>query len=395
MSHVWRRWLTLQRDLRRRLQGRPLSRPQQITQRPAPVRHPAPIPVQVVERIEETARAVSLVLQACDGRPLPFVPGMFVTLIVDIDGVEARRAYSLSGDHRHPERLMITVKKMEPGWVSAWLVDRLRCGDRLHLLAPEGRFTLQPQAQRQRQVLFIAAGSGITPIMAMLSALLAEEAQSQAQLFYANHAADEVIFAERLAALELHHGGRLQVRHALSQTSADGHGVCGRLDEARCRSWLQEAYGERLPQSLEVYMCGPLALMQSLRGVLLDHGVEANRLHQENYQPMRTRPTTGQSAHALEIVDSAGRCWSGQVLPGQSLLEAGLALGAPMQHSCALGGCGQCRLRVLQGEVDMPEPNGLLPSEREQGYSLACIAQARTPLRVLIDTAAVSAGFSV
>ena len=392
MSSLIRRLNSLRQDLWRAARGQGQKATVQHYAQATGRRQPPPQPValattamRVTAVTHETPSAISLTLVRQDGADIEFLPGMFFTLVLNIAGREHRRAYSISSAATLRTSATITIKRVPDGLVSQHLVDTVAVGASLNVLGPAGAFTLRPQAGRQRELLLIGGGSGITPLMAILRSVLAIEADSRITLFYANRRRDEIIFADELDALVRQYRPRLRLLHVLEEAPAAWSGACGRLDVEQCTRLLTQAYGEDLPADLRVFQCGPAPMMEAVRTSLLAQGLAAEHLQQENFLPGRREQALANSvAQPLTIVAADGQRWQGYAAAGQSLLDAGLALQAPMNFSCTLGGCGRCRVRVLSGSVAMPGPHGLLPEEEEAGYALACIATASSPLTIAI-----------
>lgn len=342
-------------------------------------------PLRVLAVIQETAQAASFELAANDGHDIDFTPGMFLTVVCRIDGQEYRRAYSISSAVQARRSVTITVKRVVDGMVSNYLIDTVKAGDSLQVLGPSGNFALLPAAGAERELLLVGGGSGITPLMSILRSVLVAEPASRITLLYGNRRQEDVIFAPALAALEQDFHPRLRLVHVLEEAGKGWPFATGRLDAARFADELQAIYGEGLPTGLHVYMCGPAPMMAGVNEVLAQRNFPAAQVHQENFTPgNRPADSTGQTEQPL-TVRRRGQHWEGIAQQGKTLLEAGLDVGAPMEFSCTLGGCGRCRVKVVEGKVDMPEPNCLLPEEKAQGYALACIAHACSPVTIDID----------
>lgn len=350
---------------------------------PAPVLMPSVMHVRDV--IRETADAVSLVLARPDGQPVEFLPGMFFTLVVTIDGQEYRRAYSISSAAHQADTATVTVKRVANGVVSNWINDHLQAGDTVRVLGPSGTFTVTPDAQRARNLVLVGGGSGVTPLMSIARSLLESEPQTRIHLLYGNRGLDDIIFCDALSMLEQEYDERLSLLHVLETPPADWQGGTGRLDRPTFAALLDGILADNPVSELEVYTCGPEPMMQGVHEEVLARGLPEERFHQERFTPAVSASDSARFTPQAIEVRYQGQHWNTRSAAGQSLLEAGLSGGAPMQFSCALGGCGRCRVKVIEGEVDMPEPNCLMPGEKEQGYALACIAHACTPVVLEID----------
>lgn len=343
-----------------------------------------PTVLHVQELVRETADAVSIVLARADGRPIDFTAGMFFTVIVTIDGQEYRRAYSASSAAHDNRTVSITVKRVGGGTVSNWLNDALTVGSTLHVMGPSGSFVLTPKQNSVRKLLLVGGGSGITPLMSIARTVLAQEPATQVALIYGNRSKKDVIFYAALGALKKQYPKRLELTHVLEQPPKVWKGETGRLDRATFSRLLNGVLADTALADWEVYTCGPEPVMAAVSDEVLARGLAPSRLHQEKFSPAAGATDVSRFKDQTVAVQSDGQTWSGTAQAGQTLLEAGLASGAPMLFSCTLGGCGRCRVKVTEGEVDMPEPNCLLPHEKAQGYALSCIARPCSPVRFTI-----------
>ncbi|MFD9701037.1 2Fe-2S iron-sulfur cluster-binding protein [Lentzea sp. NPDC059081] len=289
--------------------------------------------VRVAEVRRETPDAVTLVLE--DGDPFDFRPGQFFTLVSD----GLRRPYSASS--APGGRLEVTVKQV--GRFSAH-VHSLAVGDRVSVRGPSGAFHLEPgHLEPGYDAAMVAAGSGITPMMSMIRAVLAKPA-GRVALLYSNRTVEDTIFEAELGRLEKLHPDRLSVTHVLTSRE-------GRLDADRIRQWAADLIDARF------YLCGPEPLMDTARQAIKALGVAPDRVHAERYTtvPVVTASTTPQRL----LVESGGEpVGTAVVEPGQTLLDAGLAAGLPMPYSCTVGSCGDCVVKLRAGEVTQEEPDG-------------------------------------
>jgi len=341
-------------------------------------------PLKVTDVIRETDDAVSIYLTEADGSALEFRPGQFLSVDVIIDGERCRRAYSLAsacmaGTPRH-----ITVKRIANGRVSNHLNDTIRVGDELAVLGPSGNFTVEPRPVNERHLVMIAGGSGITPIMSILETILRLEDRSRVTLIYGNRSWKDVIFRDRLAALRDEVGDRLIVDHVLEHAPEDWSGGRGLLTRDVLEGRL-DALGIQDDGLQRYFLCGPTPMMQAAHEALQARGVAANRVAEERFtRPEEREGAKGSSEAELVMISRCGHEHGIQVEPGQTILEAALAAGIDMPFSCAMGGCGACRVRLTSGDVRMEEPNCLSRAELEQRYVLTCVGRphAQSSIRV-------------
>ncbi|HUP90987.1 MAG TPA: ferredoxin--NADP reductase [Solimonas sp.] len=327
-------------------------------------------PVHVVEVIRETADAVTLVIEAVDGKPLPFRAGQYLTHCFVAGGAPLKRAYSLSA--REGGQLACTVKLIAGGGASEYVARVLQPGARYAVLGPTGDFTLDP-AQRGALAL-LAAGSGITPVISLIETALAADPQRAIRLVYASRNEPAIIFRKRLDALAAQHPG-LRVTHVLSQPDATWAGERGRLDGARAARLLGT------DPSAHYYLCGPEALMSGATEGLIAAGIPATQIRRERF--LASARATQERPHTAQQIFFKRSGVTAEQRIGESILEAGLRQGVSLSFSCTVGGCASCKVKVEQGDVALGEPNCLTAEERAQGYTLACSAFALNP--VVID----------
>ncbi|MGI5133092.1 2Fe-2S iron-sulfur cluster-binding protein [Pseudonocardia sp. CA-107938] len=327
----------------------------------APATDNPPRQVRIVDVRQETPSAATLVL-ADAGRPQPFDfrPGQFFTLTGDLAGRPVRRAYSASSA-AGATQLEVTVKLVDGGRFSTHVHRGLRAGDRLALRGPSGSFHVDPAASHD--LVLVAAGSGITPMMSIIRTVLAAPGDARVALLYSSRTAEEIIFADELHRLSERHPQRLSVTHVLTQEQ-------GRLDAARLRGWLAE---QRPAADTRYLTCGPDGLMDTFRQVLAELGVPEEKVHLERYASATGPVDASTAPQAMVVQDGEHALGEVVVEPGQTLLDAGLAAGLEMPFSCTVGNCGECMVRLRSGQVVMSRPNCLTPEQEADGFVLTCV----------------------
>lgn len=320
-----------------------------------------------------TPEAVRVRFRAPEGAR--FRPGQFLTLCIELDGVEHRRAYSLCSDPARPEEWAIGVKQTENGLVSTWLNTRLEGGD-LVVMGPSGSYgpTL---GEGPRAVALISGGSGITPHLAIAYGILGSEPRSTVRLIYANRDAESVMFRADLDALQAAYPERFALREVLESPPADWRGGTGYLSAADIE-WVGAAD--------TWFVCGPAAMMDSARHLLDAAHVAPDRVHQEHFTAAPKADDVDLPATPQPLLVRMGNTQiNTAVQPGQTVLEAGLEAGARLPYSCAMGGCGACRIKLTAGEVALDAPNCLTDRERADGWVLACVARPKGPCAVQVE----------
>lgn len=335
-----------------------------------------PLRIDAIER--ETDDMVSLVLACPTGAPIELSAGQFFTLVVPVDGVLHRRAYSASslpGDLGG--RVRVTVKRVEGGIVSRRLTsDLTKVGEVLTVLGPSGSFVPR-RAEGPRTVGLVAGGSGITPMMAIAKFLLTSEPDTRVRLLFGNRRRSDIPFLAELEGLAA--TGRFSVRHVLAEADESGeHGV-GMLTGDVLSRELPAFVGDGLES---VFVCGPEGMMDAARSSLLAAGVVEASIFEERFASPKSNLRARAPAGPVEVTVQKGTSRK-RVLQtvDQTLLEAGLAAGLDMPFSCAMGGCGACKVRVLSGETTR-DGSALTPAERDAGYVLACVDRGLGPCAV-------------
>ena len=250
----------------------------------------------------------------------------------------------------------------------------------LDVMSPEGRFT----SQRDTATSFvgIAAGSGITPMMALVESTLAASPANRFSLVYSNRTAMDTMFVDELADLKDRYPDRLALFHVLTRERRSSDLLSGRLDADRLRSILDSLI--RPDHVDEWFVCGPFDLVQLCRDTLVDLGVDASAIRYELFTTGRPERPTGQSGRPVEPADdhqvhtitfrldgTTGTVTS-PVHSNESILNAALRVRGDVPFACAGGVCGTCRAVLTEGTVEMQENYALEPDELERGYVLTC-----------------------
>ena len=340
-------------------------------------------PLRVAAVEAETARATSIRFDvpAALADAFRWRPGQHVTLRFTIDGREVRRTYSISEAPLDGAALRVTIKRVPDGLVSNHINDHVAAGDRVDVAPPFGGFRLDPDPRARRTVYFFAAGSGITPLYAMVRALLEGEPHSVAHLAYGNADAASIVFREALARVEAEAAGRLVVRHVLSKPGlwpGMDYWRRGRIDAAAVEAFIAEHPPEA--QDARYYVCGPGGMNAGVREALRNLDVPADRIRLESYGGAGgARDLSIAGVAAVATVALEGRTLAAPVAAGQTLLDAVRAAGAAPPFSCESGVCGSCRARLTAGRVHMRARMALVDDEIAAGAILTCQAVPTTP----------------
>lgn len=332
----------------------------------------------------ETAEAVRITFDLPEllRETFAFAPGQHLTLRAIVDGQDIRRSYSIAS--APGEALSVGVKHLNGGAFSAF-ARGLKPGDRLRVMPPEGRFVWRGG----RNILLIAAGSGITPMMAIASAAL--RAGGRVRLVYGNRSAGTIMFRAALDALKDRHMGSFALTHVLSREVQDVDLLNGRIDAEKLAALTKAAVID--PKGAEgVFLCGPGGMIETLAAELAAMGVAPGRIHQEHFTPSGEAPRApSKSAEAAAargaaveaVLDGRRRAFRYEA-HDTGIVDAAARQGVDLPWSCHGGMCCTCRCKIVEGEVEMAVNYSLEPWEIEAGYTLACQSRPLTE-RLLLD----------
>lgn len=383
--------------------------------------------VKCIRIIEETADAKTFRFAAESPILFNYKPGQFVTLDLEIDGQQISRSYSISSTPSRPHTLEITVKRVPSsspdlprGLVSNWLNDNLQVGDRIKLNGPMGKFSCFTYPAPK--LLFLSAGSGITPMMGMSRWIHDTGADCDVVFFHSARTANDVIFRDELELLATR---QPNFHLAISLTGkSSSTGLKGRLSPAMLAVICPD-FHDRV-----VFVCGSSSFMDSAKKMLAELNFPMNNYHQESFGspkkkaakqappaieiPAANAPQFGIAAFlgniksnfaapspspaSVAVLDlersepaiatsiSVVFEKSGKEVAGdgtETILELAEQAGVKIRNSCRAGSCGSCKKLTRSGTVTMSEREGLEPGEADAGYVLCCVAYPQD--RVVVD----------
>ena len=348
--------------------------------RPVPARRHGtfhPLRVAAVEKLTEDAVAITFAVPEELRAEYAYEPGQHLTVRMEVDGAELRRNYSICAP-ASSGRLRIGVKRLRGGAFSGRATTALKPGDVVDVMTPTGRFVAHLDPTRAQHYCAIAAGSGITPVFSIVSSVLEVEPESTVTLLYGNRTTASVMFLEELADLKDRFPTRLRIVHVLSREPQEVELFSGRLDAAKLEHLLDAV----VPPSTvdDWFLCGPFAMVEAARTVLVGRGVDARHVHTELFHvegeaPREPVPIEEELAEGASTVTVTldGRSSTLQVpKAGTRILDAMLAVRADAPYACKGGVCGTCRAKLVSGEVAMDRNYALEPDEIEIGFVLAC-----------------------
>ncbi|WP_028265288.1 1,2-phenylacetyl-CoA epoxidase subunit PaaE [Arthrobacter sp. MA-N2] len=370
--------------------------------------------VSEVRRLTEDAIEVTFDVPAELAGQYDYLPGQYVALrttLPDESGEphEVRRSYSICAEPRSfadgSSEIRVAIKKDLGGLFSTWANAELKAGDTLDVMSPMGAFiskhgkdgkTVQQNVMNSMNnpqdmagelgdagsFVAIAAGSGITPVIAIARTLLAANPETRFDLIYANKAAMDVMFLEELADLKDKYPARLALHHVLSREQRIAPLMTGRIDAEKLQQLLGTAIHAQDVD--EWFLCGPFELVQLCRDTLAARGVDPEHVRFELFTTGRPDRPEGNAGRPV-VVDESQETFKitfkldglqGEVASPtharESILNAALRVRPDVPFACAGGVCGTCRAKLVSGTVSMDENYALEQDELDKGYVLTC-----------------------
>lgn len=341
---------------------------------------------------QETADTVSIYFDVTDAHKenYSYLAGQYVSVVADINGEEVRRSYSIC-TAPHEGKLAIGVKRVSGGKMSNYLNDTIKKGSTLEVHKPEGRFLVESDGNKKREHYFVATGSGITPVIAMIKDILENEARSKCYLYYGSRDEESIIFKEELDRLSQLYANQLEVLHTLSnpkKVKAKGikgilgmkeptwKGEVGRIDVPKFINFLE--LHPPLFKEQHYYFCGAGEMVAMCKRILEERDVDKKHIHLEYF----TTPKSDNSLVSQNVQEAQLTAYIDDekyevvVPPKKTVLDALLDQGIKAPYSCTSGACSSCIAMVEKGSVEMEVRLALDDDEIEEGYILACQSHA-------------------
>ncbi|WP_248724620.1 ferredoxin--NADP reductase [Seonamhaeicola sp. ML3] len=313
-----------------------------------------------------------------------FKAGQYITLKTTINGNEVRRDYSLCVSPKSDE-LKVAVKEVVDGTFSSYANTKLQAGDTLEVAPPKGRFIFEPNDKKTKNIALFAAGSGITPVLSIIKCALEEEVHSKVILVYGNKTTQDTMFLNELLELQHKYKDRFSIQFVFSQKDED-HALFGRIEKSTVNYVMKNKH-----KHVEVdafYLCGPEAMIHTVKDVLTENGINEERIHFELFKAakpaeIKNEPTANNGQTNITVVVDDEET-SFEMSQKQTILEAALDKDLDAPYSCQGGICSSCIARITEGEATMIQNNILTDNEVAEGLILTCQAKPTTP-KIVVD----------
>ncbi|AJE49131.1 hybrid-cluster NAD(P)-dependent oxidoreductase [Celeribacter indicus] len=330
---------------------------------------------------QETHDVKTFVFSAREPRTFQFSPGQYMTFELPVEGM-LTRSYTISASAARPYRISITVKRVPGRPGSNWLHDYMVPGKEVNVSGPSGDFTTD--ATKDEKLLFISAGSGITPLMSMTRTACDLAEPKDLHFVHAARTPQDIIFRRELELLASQNAGlRLAFTCETSSASDSWGGFVGRLNLTMLGLMSPDFMNRK------VFCCGPGPFMDCVRTMLAEAGFDMSRYYEESFDfGVLTATPIPEPTVAPEISGQTYRISfpkTGHVVechPGMTILSAAREAGLLPLSSCQRGICGTCKSKLLSGNVDMKHGGGIRKREIEQGKILICCSTPLTDVEV-------------
>jgi len=340
--------------------------------------------LKIKEVKRETKEAVSIVFDIPENlqEEFKFIAGQYITLKTTIKNEEVRRAYSICSSPKSNE-IRVAVKAVQGGNFSIYATTELKAGDEIEVAVPEGKFILETKAENTKNYLLFGAGSGITPIMAMIKAVLENEPNSKIVLVYGNKSTYETIFFDEINKLQTEYPKQFFVQYVYSKEQPEGS-LFGRIDESVVNYVLkQHTFNYN-----ETYLCGPEQMIHTVSDTLKEKGFNTEDIHYELFTASKTKSDITENlkldgkTEITILLDDEEKTFTMQ--QKVKILDAALKEDLDAPYSCQGGICSSCIAKVTEGKVIMDKNTILSEEELANGLILTCQAHPTTE-KVTID----------
>jgi ferredoxin-NADP reductase/ferredoxin len=341
--------------------------------------HPQNLDLTVSEIVQETASAKSIKLVSEDGSHPPFQAGQYINVFVETDGIRTSRPYSIASSPAQTGYYEIMVRRVEDGFVSNYLLDELKPGDRLSSSSPSGYFHYNPLFHGDKLV-FIAGGSGITPFMSMIRELADKNLSRRLHLFYGSRVEDDVIYREEIDRISSVHRN-FTWDLVLSEPVPSFKGLKGFINAGLIKERLKDL-------GWTFFVCGPEAMYQFCLPELEKLSIPARKIRVEvmgipkNIVLNLGWPENVKAGDVFKVAIRGKKTIN--ALASEPLMISLERAGMAIPALCRSGECSLCRTKLISGKVYQPNGVKLRKSDRVFGYIHPCMAYPITDIEILL-----------
>jgi ferredoxin-NADP reductase len=342
--------------------------------------HPKNLNLRVSEIREETESTTTFRMVSQDGYLPPFQAGQYINLFLEVDGVRTSRPYSIASSPTQLAYYDVTVRRVEDGFVSSYLLKEVSVGDTFQSTSPSGQFYHNPLFHGD-DLVFIAGGSGITPFMSMIQEVVDRDLDRRIQLIYGNRSNQDIIFGNRIEKRTMHHKN-LTMHTVISEPDKSYNGLNGFITAELIAELVDNIDGKMF------YVCGPEAMYTFVLAELEKLKVPKRRIRLEVFGPpsdVTCEPGWPEGVAAADSFNVKLRDNTTiTAKAGEPLMNSLEKTGIVLEASCRSGECSLCRTKLVSGKVFQPRGVKLRKSDRLYGYIHPCMAYPLEDLEIRI-----------
>jgi len=333
----------------------------------------------------ETAICVSFDVPEELKEKFKFIQGQFLTLRAMVEGEDVRRSYSICSGV-NDGHMRVGIKRVMNGRFSNFANDNFKPGMEIEVMPPQGSFYTELNADKPKNYMCIAAGSGITPMISIMKSVLDTEPGSNVTLIYGNRRSNSVMFKDELNFVKNRYMDRFHWINVMDYEDQGADLLNGRIDNAKGYA-LQKAGLIDIKSVDEAFICGPEAMMSEVSRGFRMEGLSDEQIHYELFanssadskemleKAAKRKEEFGEEKTSKVTVVADGRSIMFDLATvGENILDAGMHNGMELPYSCKAGVCSTCKCKLVKGEVDMDITHGLEQHEIDAGYVLSCQA---------------------
>jgi len=339
--------------------------------------------LKVTQVIQETKEAVTICFKNGNiFRKINYLPGQFIMIKFKIGKETIKRAYSFSSSPDTEKDLRITVKKVKGGYVSNYINNVLKPGDKVKADIAMGSFFIKPNIRKTTQYVLFGAGSGITPVYSIIKSILSKEPNSKILLIYANQNRENIIFFDEIYNLKIQYLNILSVEHVLSENTNPKYHT-GFLTEGILDTIFKK--NNLTFDNHKYMMCGPSGFMDNTIKLLKNKGVERNHIMIEAFKAPAVK-IDNKNLISNVTIKYKKETYQIKVPGNKTILQHAMNNNIPLPYSCRSGMCSTCKGNCIDGETSMSKGHLLSDEQVTNGEILTCITYPNSE-NVIIEIA--------